>query len=449
MSTTTTTTTTQEKGFEVAIVGGGIAGVILAISLARRNVPFTIYEKAHAFAELGVGLGMSPNAVRAMRFCDPAVREAFEEVTGPPIPWSFLDGTSGDTDSTIQFALGDSVESMRGCHRGQFLKRLVALLPEDGGGGGSGDGSGGAIRFGKQLVRVEEPRGVAGRLVMVFDDGTTAETDAVVGCDGIKSTTRAMVVGEDHPSAKCTYTHKYAYRGLVPMAQAVEILGPERTAISGVWMSHDAHFVSYPVAGRTMLNVIAHCTAREDWPSETQLTLPADMESCVRDIERLSPSLKRVIQSLKGVDKWGQFDLGKHPPPTYAKGRICLMGDAAHASTPHQGAGGGICIEDAAVMASLLAADGVGPGAAVEAAFATFDAHRRRRGEWLVESSRRAGQLFELKSEHGRDFEKVGAELKAAAETLWGFRVEDNIRQAVEDLRRRLEGLGERSAAKL
>ncbi|GJD02528.1 salicylate hydroxylase-like protein [Colletotrichum higginsianum] len=397
---------TQEKSFEVAIVGGGIAGIILAISLARRNVPYTIYERAHAFVEQGVGLGMTPNAARAMRLCDPAVREAFEKVTEPPFEWRFLDGTSEAADRIVQFSLGSTVEGMRGCHRGQFLKRLVELVPE------------GAIRFGKQLVRVEEPRGVAGRLLMVFDDGTTAETDAVVGCDGIKSTTRAIVVGEDHPSVKCTYTYKYAYRGLVPMAQAVEILGPERSAISGVWMSHDVHFVSYPVARRTMLNIVAHCTAREDWPSDTQLTLPADMESC----------------SLKGVDRVR---------------RICLIGDAAHASTPHQGAGGGICIEDAAVLASLLAEDGVGPGAAIEAVFATFDAHRRQRGEWLVKSSRRAGDLYELKTEYGKDFEKVGAEVKATAEEMWGFSVEGNIREAVEDLRKRLEGLGGRLVAKV
>lgn len=227
-----------------------------------------------------------------------------------------------------------------------------------------------------------------------------------------------------------------------------------------------------------MLNIVAHCTAREDWPSETQLTIPADMESCVRDIDKLSPPLKRVVQSLKGVDRvrtscngcldppstsgrehslsylttfaqWGQFDLGEHPPPTYAKGRICLIGDAAHASTPHQGAGGGICIEDAAVLATLLAEDGVGPGAAIEAVFATFDAHRRQRGEWLVKSSRRAGDLYELKTEYGKDFEKVGAEVKATAEEMWGFSVEENIREAVEDLRKRLEGLGGRLVAKV
>ncbi|KZL85561.1 salicylate hydroxylase-like protein [Colletotrichum incanum] len=417
---------TEKKSFEVAIIGGGIAGIILAISLIKRNVPCIIYEKAHAFTELGVGLGITPNAVRAMQFCDPAVREAFESVTESPFRWDFLDGTSETNDNTIQFSLGNTTEGLRGCHRGQFLKRLVELIPES------------MIRFKKQLERVEEPHGATGKLLMVFSDGTTAKSDAVIGCDGIKSHTRGIVVGHDHPSAKCTYTHKYAYRGLIPMPQAVDILGPERATASGLWVSSNVHFVSYPIARRTMLNVVAHCTNAMDWPSGTQLTLPADMQSCLEDVKRLSPRLQKVIQSLKGLDRWGQFDLGDHPPPTYAKGRICLIGDAAHATTPHQGAGGGICIEDAAVMASLLAEDGVKCGTDIEAVFATFDAHRRERGEWLIKSSRRAGELYELQSEHGKDFQKLGAEVQATAKKMWGFDIEANIREAVEDLKKRL-----------
>ncbi|GKT41557.1 FAD-dependent monooxygenase sorC [Colletotrichum spaethianum] len=357
-----------KKSFEVAIVGGGIAGMILAISLIKRNVPCIIYEKAHAFTEQGVGLGMTPNAVRAMQFCDPAVREAFEKVTEPPFQWDFLDGTNETNDSITRFSLGNTTIGLRGCHRGQFLRGLVELVPES------------MIRFKKQLERVEEHQGASGKLTLVFSDGTTAETDAVIGCDGIKSHTRGIVVGHDHPSVKCTYSQKYAYRGLIPMSQAIEILGPERAKASGQW----------------------------------------------------------VIQALKGLDRWGQFDLGDHPPPTYAKGRICLLGDAAHATTPHQGAGGGICIEDAAVMASLLAEDGVRCSADLEAAFATFDEHRRERGEWLIKSSRRAGELYQLQSEHGKDFQKLEAEIQVTSKKMWNFDIELNIQKAVRDLNKRL-----------
>ncbi|KAK1963184.1 FAD/NAD(P)-binding domain-containing protein [Colletotrichum sublineola] len=417
---------TENKDFEIAIVGGGIAGIVLAISLIKRNVPCVIYERAHAFTEQSVGLGMTPSAVRAMEICDAAVREAFDKVTGPLFQWNFLDGTGERDDSTIQFSIGDAAEGLRGCHRGQFLKELLGLVPE------------GTIRFNKQLKRIEEPHGAHGKLFMVFNDGSTAETDAVIGCDGIKSNTRGIVVGHDHPSAKCTYSHKYAYRGLIPMPQAVEILGRERAVTFGLWVSHDVHLVSYPVAHATMLNVAVHCTDAGDWPSDTQLTLPADLQSCLEDVKRLSPRLQKIVQSLKGLDRWGQFDLGECPPSTYAKGRVCLLGDAAHASTPHLGAGAGVCIEDAAVMASLLAVDGVRGGSDIEAVFATFDAHRRERGEWLMRSSRRAGELNQLQSEHKKDFQRLEPELHAIATKTWRFDVEMNIREAVEDLHKRL-----------
>jgi salicylate hydroxylase len=65
-------------------------------------------------------------------------------------------------------------------------------------------------------------------MVMNFLDGTTAEADCVIGCDGIKSRVRQILFGKDHPSARPVYTHKYAYRGLIPMEKAVVAVGEER-----------------------------------------------------------------------------------------------------------------------------------------------------------------------------------------------------------------------------
>ncbi|KAK2046717.1 FAD/NAD(P)-binding domain-containing protein [Colletotrichum somersetense] len=427
---------TENKSFEVAIVGGGISGVILAISLIKRNVPCVIYEQASAFTEQGVGFGMTPNAVRAMQLCDAAVREAFDTVAGQPFQLNFLDGTGAIDDSIFQFSIGRPGKGSRGCHRGQFLKVLLELVPES------------MIRFNKQLERIEEPHGAKGKLLMVFSDGTTAGADAVIGCDGIKSHTRGIVVGHDHPSAKCcrdlrsgkagyfwgmgklkppAKKHSDTEAPLASQSKAVKMLNPEQ-------MTHGVNLVGYPVARGTMLNVVVHCTDTGNWPSETQLTLPADLEGCLEDVKKLSPRLQKLVQSLKSLDRWGQFDLGECPPPTYAKGRVCLMGDAAHATTPHQGAGAGFCIEDAAVLASLLAVDGVRSGPDIEAVFATFNAHRRERGEWLVRTSRRVGELIQLRSEHKKDFQKIESELRSYAAKIWEFDLEMHIREAVDDL---------------
>ncbi|KAK1636412.1 hypothetical protein BDP81DRAFT_489945 [Colletotrichum phormii] len=148
--------------------------------------------------------------------------------------------------------------------------------------------------------------------------------------------------------------------------------------------------------------------------------------------------MQKAIRLLKVLDRWALFDLGDYPIPTFAKGRICLLGDAAHASTPHQGAGAGICIEDAAVMASLLADEKVRDSTGVVAAFAAFDASRRERGEWLIRESRRAGELYDLRTKHGKDFDKLREEVYSQAEELWNFDLDGNIRDALEDMGRRL-----------
>lgn len=91
---------------------------------------------------------------------------------------------------------------------------------------------------------------------------------------------------------------------------------------------------------------------------------------------------------------------------------MCITGDAAHATTPHHGSGAGFCIEDSAVLASLLSSDSVRAPGDLEAVFATFDAVRRERCQWLVRSSRFAGDLYEWRAPGvGKDFEKIEKEI--------------------------------------
>ncbi|TDZ13462.1 FAD-dependent monooxygenase sorC [Colletotrichum spinosum] len=398
----------SRKNFEVAIVGGGISGITLAIALLRRNVPCVIYEKAHAFGAIGAGLGITPNATRAMSACHPDVFAAFEKVASPALRWDFVDGTDPEADDKTLFSLGTDRYSVRGCHRAHFLEELMRLLPE------------GTTRFNKQLDRVEE---TPGRLRMVFADGSTAEADAVVGCDGIKSHMRGLVVGREHAAAKSRYTHKFCYRGLVPMDEA---------------FGERAHLVSYPVAHGAICNVVLHCQGDGDWPSDTQLVLPARREDQLADARGLTPRLQQLVERMKTVDRWALFDLFEHPVPFFAKGRLCLIGDAAHASTPHMGAGAGMCIEDAAVLAALLGHDGVQDGDDVAVAFATFDANRRERGHFLVRGSRRMGELYEFRTEIGKDFEKMSEEIVQRKDILWDFDVQRGVEDAVTDLERRL-----------
>ena len=218
----------SRKAFEVAIIGGGIAGLTLAIALYHRGVPVKIFERAPRFGEIGAGVSFSPNAIQAMRHCHPGIHEAFEKVctrNGWPskqkVWFDYVDGTNDEAQKpafSIYTALGQN-----GVHRAHFLDELVKLFPVD------------RAFFAKELIEIHE--GADGKMVMTFADGSEASADAVIGCDGIKSRVREIVVGSSHPSAHPTYTHKYAYRGMLSMEKAVEALGEERARNSCMHVS--------------------------------------------------------------------------------------------------------------------------------------------------------------------------------------------------------------------
>ena len=214
----------EAKKFDIAIIGGGIAGLTLAIALYKRGIPVTIYEQAPKFGEIGAGVSFSPNAVQAMKICDKGIYEAFEKVctrnvwpSKQKVWFDYLDGYANtankaghqDAAFTICNSLGQN-----GVHRAAFLDEMVKLVPKS------------IAKFGKRLDTITE--GEDQKMVMKFLDGTTAEADCVIGCDGIKSRVRQILFGKDHPSARPVYTHKYAYRGLIPMEKAIAAVGEER-----------------------------------------------------------------------------------------------------------------------------------------------------------------------------------------------------------------------------
>lgn len=207
----------------------------LAIALGVRNIRCTIYEQSARITEIGAGVGIHPGAVRSLSLCDPSLAEAFDRVAslnGWPskhaVWFDCLDGMSEVPAPELQplfemIGANGGNNPTRAAHRARFMDELVKLLPD------------GIAQFNKRLQDITEDP-VSGKMTIKFCDGSVAEADAVLGCDGIKSRTRALMVGEDHPAAKCSYSHKYAYRGLIPMTEAIEALGAEKAENSVMWV---------------------------------------------------------------------------------------------------------------------------------------------------------------------------------------------------------------------
>ena len=222
MSATTNGTATP-KHFSIAVAGGGIGGVCLAIALHDLKIPVHIYEAAHAFTEVGAGIGFGTNSLRAMAMLDPALLKAYkhcETTNGWPskrqVVFDFRYGMakpSPEGHKPAQSLLELRSETgMSSVHRARFLEEMVKLVPE------------GMASFGKRVEDIEE---VDDGVVLKFADGTTAKHNAVVGCDGIKSRVRKVLLGEHNPESQAIFSGSYCYRGLVPMEKAKDLVGEE------------------------------------------------------------------------------------------------------------------------------------------------------------------------------------------------------------------------------
>lgn len=162
--------TAHEPPFEVAIIGGGITGLTLAIGLLRRKIPFKIYERATSFREIGAGIGFTPNAERAMKTLDPRIHAAFRTVAAQnDEDWfNYVDGYNWDVkdpdqeDTILRLYCGE--RGFEGCRRLDFLEELVKCVPEE------------FVEFEKDMVGVTERRNDE-KILLSFRDGSTAEAD--------------------------------------------------------------------------------------------------------------------------------------------------------------------------------------------------------------------------------------------------------------------------------
>lgn len=253
-------TTTASKPYSLAIVGGGISGLTLAITLLQYDVPLTIYEAAPHFGEIGAGVAFGPNAGRAMELMSPKIYNAFMKCkTGNTWQerqdsWFTIrvgDARRADKDGYVREGkkLGDALFDVPlnskggrgGVYRAHFLDELVKDIPD------------GVAKFDKRLVDMGDAEDGSGDVILCFADGTKAQHNAVIGCDGIKSLTRKWLLGRDDPAAHAVFSGKYAYRGLIPMDQAVELLGEEVAQNSQLFMGYQGHLLTFPIEhGKTM-----------------------------------------------------------------------------------------------------------------------------------------------------------------------------------------------------
>ncbi|KMU73379.1 salicylate 1-monooxygenase [Coccidioides immitis RMSCC 3703] len=437
-------TATREGPLDIAIVGSGIVGVVLAVGLIRQKIKVKVYEQAQGFREIGAAWHLPPTQGNRLEQADQSRLQAGDEQIQINDYLRWIDGhiTRKDDPSIrkMLFKIDAGYKGFEGCRRDRFLEELVKILPAD------------VIQCRKRLDTLEEKEG-GGKIRLIFCDGTTAEADAVIGCDGIKSRVREIILGEGNPASYAHYTHKIAYRGLIPMAKAIEVLGEYKARNQHIHVGPNAHLIHYPVANQTMINATAFVSDPEEWPDDKRTVAPAIRKDVEDAFEGWSPCVRGLVSQLpEKLDKWAVFDLWDYPAPFYNRGKICLAGDAAHASSPHHGAGACMGIEDVLCLCTLMGEARVliqkAPtirDQALISVFDTFNSVRRTRSQWLVNSSRRVCDLYH-QPEWADPAKWVKAEtcfeeIKDRSHKIWHFDYNVMLQEATQGYKQSLEAL--------
>lgn len=310
----------------VAVVGAGIGGLTAAIAMRANGIDATVYEQAHELKALGAGVSIATNGSRILNTL--GVGAAVTAIAGPVTHYQFrtwqAEPIAGEPS-----ALGFGDPATTWClHRGEFQKVLADALPA------------GALQFGRSCVgATEHSDGVR----VEFADGTTVDADLLVGADGIHSRLQGRVARAAQPVSEGIM----AYRGLIP---ADRVRGVVDMQASSMWLGPRQSFLAYPVSAGALLNIVAfvptNLTVAESW------TAPGNIAELTAAYQGWDPTVLSIIEAMDSTFRWGIYD--REPLARWSTNRITLLGDSAHAVTPHLGQGANQAIEDAMTLAVLL-----------------------------------------------------------------------------------------------
>ena len=357
----------------IAITGGGIGGLTLALALRQRGLEAQVFEQAPELTEIGAAVALSANSTRELRRL--GILDQITAASTEPTELIYRNWRDGrriaahpvHQDLQYQKRFG---APYCGIHRADLQRVLSGAL------GGAG------LHLGHRLVGLVD-QGDSMRLE--FADGRSAEADLVIGADGVRSVVRRFVTGGED----AVYSGTSAFRGIVPVETLPSLPDPQAIQF---WMGPDAHLLHYAIGGRGEdINFFAVTEGPTTWPHADKWVTEAEPGEAVSAFEGWHPAVTEMIASGWVTMRWGLFTV--RPLLWWSRGRAVLLGDSAHAMLPHHGQGANTTIEDAITLAELLTTatpNGLQP------VLDRYQSLRRARTRKIQRSSRVTNDLLHL-----------------------------------------------------
>ena len=367
-----------QRSRKALVIGAGIAGPITAILLKRAGIDAEIFEAWPRSTGIGGGLQIAPNGMHVLAEAGLASDMIRRGAVAEAIEFYSQSGAKlGTVNRNMKERFGQPAVNMR---RSVLNEAVLAKA----------DTADIEVSFEKRLVRIEDRADQP--IVAYFADGSSAEGDFLIGADGMHSAVRNHVVTD---APKPFDLDLVSFGGFVPRS----LLESARTPPSLIMTVGQSGFFGY-----------GFCSSDSDTGAMCWSTMPThgidaatframDQEALRRHLRRYHTGwhapIPQLIDALQEIVVSASLDLATLP--NWSRGRALLIGDAAHATSPHAGQGASVALEDALRLARLLQEE-----AETGAAFANFESERRGRVERIVALARRNGN-------QKREFSRTGA----------------------------------------
>lgn len=342
------------KATKVIIIGGGIGGLAAAIGLRNAGCAVTLFERVTQLREVGAGLSLWANAVKALKLL--GLADVINTISTPEVQGGIRTSQgkllTATSSHTLERLLGEPNIVL---HRADLHAALLhAVAPE-------------TVHFGKQCTRFQQD---ATGVTVHFADGDEVRGDLLIGADGLHSVIRAQLHGQQKPR----YAGYTAWRSVVNFA-------PEQLLPGETWGA-GARFGQVPMSGQRV-----YWFATKNGPEGARSPIGEKAE-LLRTFHGWHAPITALLEASPEPTILRNDIYDRPPLRRWGENRVTLLGDAAHPMTPNLGQGAGQALEDAVVLARILrdTNDTV-------AALRRYETQRIPRTSVIVQQSRQIGEI--------------------------------------------------------